>query len=144
MSTYIPSAKEITRKWFVLDASGKTLGRLATKAADMLSGKLNPKYVPYIDMGDHVIVINAEKIVLTGLKAQQKLYRRYTGFPGGLREESFTRLLNRRPEKIVEEAVKGMLPKSKMGRQMGTKLKVYKRDKHPHEAQLPEVYELNS
>ena len=144
MSTYIPSAKEITRKWFVLDASGKTLGRLATKAADMLSGKLNPKYVPYIDMGDHVIVINAEKIVLTGLKAQQKLYRRYTGFPGGLREESFTRLLNRRPEKIVEEAVKGMLPKSKMGRQMGTKLKVYKGDKHPHEAQLPEVYELNS
>jgi large subunit ribosomal protein L13 len=95
-------------------------------------------------MGDHVIVINAEKIVLTGLKAQQKLYRRYTGFPGGLREESFTRLLNRRPEKIVEEAVKGMLPKSKMGRQMGTKLKVYKGDKHPHEAQLPEVYELNS
>jgi len=104
MSTYIPSAKEINRKWFVVDASGKTLGRLATKAADVLSGKLNPKYVPYIDMGDHVIVINAEKIVLTGLKSQQKLYRRYTGFPGGLREESFTRLLNRRPEKIIEEA----------------------------------------
>src|SRR5271167_2969060 len=126
MSTYIPSAKEINRKWFVVDASGKTLGRLATKAADVLSGKLNPKYVPYIDMGDHVIVINAEKIVLTGLKSQQKLYRRYTGFPGGLREESFIKLLARRPEAIVEQAVKGMLPKNKMGRQMATKLKVYK------------------
>ncbi len=144
MSTFIPSGKEITRKWFVVDASGKTLGRLATKAADVLSGKLNPTYVPYIDMGDHVIVINAEKIVLTGLKAQQKLYRRYTGFPGGLREESFTRLLNRRPEKIIEEAVKGMLPKSKMGRQMGTKLKVYRGDKHPHEAQVPEKLEINA
>src|SRR5476651_176716 len=121
MSTYIPSAKEIDRKWYVIDASGKTLGRLATKAADLLSGKLNPKYVPYIDMGDHVIVINAEKIRLTGLKAQQKIYRRYTGFPGGLREESFVRLLNRKPEQILEQAIKGMLPKSKLGRAMGSK-----------------------
>jgi len=144
MSTYIPSAKEINRKWFVVDASGKTLGRLATKAADVLSGKTNPKYVPYIDTGDHVIVINAEKIRLTGLKAQEKVYRRYTGFPGGLREESFTRLLNRRPEKIVEEAIKGMLPKSKMGRQMGTKLKVYRGDQHPHQAQSPEVLEVQA
>ena len=103
----------------------------------VLSGKLNPKYVPYIDMGDHVIVINAEKVRLTGLKAESKLYRRYTGFPGGLREESFTRLLARKPEKIVEEAIKGMLPKTKMGRQMATKLKVYRGDKHPHEAQMP-------
>jgi ribosomal protein L13 len=93
MSTFIPSGKNIDRKWFVVDASGKTLGRLATKAADVLSGKLNPQYVPYIDVGDHVIVINAEKVRLTGLKAQSKLYRRYTGFPGGLREESYTRLL---------------------------------------------------
>ena len=144
MSTYIPSAKEINRKWFVVDASGKTLGRLATKAADVLSGKLNPKYVPYIDTGDHVIVINAEKIRLTGLKSQQKVYRRYTGFPGGLREESFTRLLNRRPEKIIEEAIKGMLPKSKMGRQMGTKLKVYRGEQHPHLAQSPEVLEVQA
>jgi large subunit ribosomal protein L13 len=103
----------------------------------MLSGKLNPQYVPYIDMGDHVIVINAEKIVLTGLKDQKKLYRRYTGFPGGLREESFARLINRRPEKVIEEAVKGMLPKTKMGRAMVSKLKVYRGDKHPHAAQLP-------
>jgi large subunit ribosomal protein L13 len=144
MSTYIPSGKDINRKWFVVDADGKTLGRLATHAADVLSGKLNPQYVPYIDMGDHVIVINAEKVRLTGLKAQQKLYRRYTGFPGGLREESFTRLLARRPEKIIEEAIKGMLPKSKMGRQMGTKLKVYKGDKHPHEAQMPTALEVQA
>jgi large subunit ribosomal protein L13 len=142
MGTFIPSGKDIARNWYVLDASGKTLGRLATKAADLLSGKLNPQYVPYIDTGDHVIVINAEKIRLTGLKAQSKLYRRYTGFPGGLREESFTRLLNRRPEKILEEAIKGMLPKSKMGRQMATKLKVYRGEKHPHEAQQPVAMEI--
>ncbi len=139
MSTFIPSGKDISRKWYVVDASGQTLGRLATKAAMILSGKTNPQYVPYIDTGDHVIVINAEKVKLTGLKDQTKLYRRYTGFPGGLREESFTRLINRRPEKVLEEAIKGMLPKSKMGRQMATKLKVYKGDKHPHTAQKPVV-----
>jgi large subunit ribosomal protein L13 len=142
MSTYIPSSHEINRKWFVIDASGKTLGRLATEAASLLSGKRNPKYTPFIDMGDHVIVINAAKVSLTGLKAEKKVYRRYTGFPGGLREESFVRLLARRPEKILEEAIKGMLPKSKMGRQMATKLKVYRDDKHPHEAQQPQVLEL--
>ena len=142
MSTFVPSGKNIPRKWYVVDASGQTLGRLATKAASVLSGKLNPQYVPYIDMGDHVIVINAAKVRLTGLKAQTKLYRRYTGFPGGLREESFTRLLNRRPEKIIEEAVKGMLPKNKMGRAMGSKLKVYRDDKHPHAAQQPVPMEI--
>ena len=137
MSTFVPSGKNIPRKWYVLDANGQTLGRLATKAADLLSGKLNPQYVPYIDMGDHVVVINADKVRLTGLKSQQKLYRRYTGFPGGLREESFVRLLERKPEQILEQAIKGMLPKSKMGRQMATKLKVYRGDKHPHQAQVP-------
>jgi large subunit ribosomal protein L13 len=137
MGTFIPSGKNIDRKWYVVDASGKTLGRLATKAADILSGKLNPQYVPYIDMGDHVIVINAEKVRLTGLKAEKKVYRRYTGFPGGLREESFIRLLNRKPEMILEQAIKGMLPKSKMGRQMATKLKVYRGETHPHQAQMP-------
>ncbi len=142
MSTYIPSSHEINRKWFVIDASGKTLGRLATEAASVLSGKRSPKYTPFIDMGDHVIVINAAKVSLTGLKGEKKVYRRYTGFPGGLREESFVRLLARRPEKILEEAIKGMLPKSKMGRQMATKLKVYRDDKHPHEAQQPQVLEL--
>ena len=142
MSTFVPSGKTIDRKWYVVDASGQTLGRLATKAASVLSGKLNPKYVPYIDMGDHVIIINAEKIVLTGLKSDQKLYRRYTGFPGGLREESFTKLLARRPEKIVEEAIKGMLPKSKLGRAMGSKLKVYRGEQHPHQAQQPVTLEV--
>jgi large subunit ribosomal protein L13 len=139
MSTTIPSGKDIQRKWFVLDASGQTLGRLASHAANVLAGKLNPLYTPYIDMGDHVIVINAEKIQVTGMKAEQKMYRRYTGFPGGLREEGFTKLLARRPEKIVEEAIKGMLPKSKLGRQMATKLKVYKGADHPHRAQQPQA-----
>ena len=139
-TTTIPSGKDIQRKWFVMDAEGKTLGRLASEAASVLAGKRNPLYTPYIDMGDHVIVINAEKIHLTGLKAGQKLYRRYTGFPGGLREESFTKLLARRPEKILEEAIKGMLPKSKLGRQMATKLKVYKGADHPHHAQTPVAY----
>ncbi len=144
MSTFIPSALEIDRKWFVVDANGKTLGRLATEAASILAGKRNPKYVPYIDMGDHVIVVNAEKVRLTGLKSEKKVYRRYTGFPGGLREESFLRLIARRPEKVIEEAVKGMLPKTKLGRQMGTKLKVYKGDKHPHQAQQPQVLEIDT
>jgi large subunit ribosomal protein L13 len=143
MSTFVPSGQDIARKFYVIDASGQTLGRLATKAADVLSGKLNPQYVPYIDVGDHVIVINAEKVRLTGLKAGQKLYRRYTGFPGGLREESFTRLLNRKPEAILEQAIKGMLPKSKMGRQMATKLKVYRGATHPHQAQQPVALEIS-
>jgi large subunit ribosomal protein L13 len=142
MGTFVPSGKDIVRKWYVVDASGQTLGRLATKAASVLAGKLNPQYVPYIDVGDHVIVINAEKVKLTGLKAEQKQYRRYTGFPGGLREESYTRLLARKPEKILEEAIKGMLPKNKMGRQMGTKLKVYRGDKHPHQAQEPVAMDI--
>ena len=143
MSTYIPSALTIDRKWFVVDASGKTLGRLATEAASILTGKRNPKYTPFLDMGDHVIVINASKVRLTGLKSQSKTYRRYTGFPGGLREESFVRLLQRRPEKIVEEAIKGMLPKTKLGRQMATKLKVYRGTEHPHQAQAPVALEAS-
>jgi large subunit ribosomal protein L13 len=143
-TTTIPNSKAVVRKWFVIDASGKTLGRLATVAASVLAGKLNALYTPYLDMGDHVIVINAEKIVLTGMKSDQKLYRRYTGFPGGLREESFIKLLARRPEAIVEQAIKGMLPKSKLGRQMATKLKVYKGDKHPHFAQQPQPLEFHA
>lgn len=142
MSTYMPSSHEIARKWFVVDASGKTLGRLATETASVLSGKRNPRYTPFMDMGDHVIVVNAEKVRLTGLKSQKKIYRRYTGFPGGLREESFVKLLARRPEAIVEQAVKGMLPKSKLGRQMATKLKVYKGERHPHQAQQPQPMQI--
>jgi len=142
MSTFVPSGKNVARKWYVVDASGQTLGRLATKAASVLSGKLNPQYVPYIDVGDFVVVINAEKVRLTGLKSQKKTYRRYTGFPGGLREEAFARLIERKPEKILEEAIKGMLPKTKLGRAMGSKLKVYRGDKHPHAAQQPVALEV--
>ncbi len=137
MSTYFPKQGEIVRKWYVIDASGQTLGRLASRAARILAGKNNPRYTPFIDTGDHVVVINAEKIKLTGLKAGAKMYRHYTGFPGGLREEEYTKRLQRRPDLIVEQAILGMLPKTKMGRAMGKKLKVYKGDKHPHEAQKP-------
>ena len=143
-TTTIPSGKNIQRKWYVIDATGQTLGRLASHAASVLAGKTSPLYTPYIDMGDHVVIINAEKIVLTGLKADSKLYRRYTGFPGGLREESFIKLLARRPEAIVEQAVKGMLPKSKLGRQMATKLKVYKGSQHPHLAQQPQPLDFHA
>ena len=142
-STTIPSGKDIKRKWFVIDAAGQTLGRLSSHAASILAGKTNPLYTPYIDMGDHVVVINAEKIQLTGMKGAQKLYRRYTGFPGGLREESYIKLLARRPEAILEQSIKGMLPKSKLGRQMATKLKVYKGADHPHHAQQPVALELH-
>jgi len=137
MKTPIPTVGQIVRQWHVVDAADQVLGRIASKAALILMGKHKPTYTTFLDTGDHVIVINAEKIHLTGMKASQKMYRRYTGFPGGLREESFIKLLARRPEKIVEEAIKGMLPKSKLGRQMATKLKVYKGADHPHHAQQP-------
>jgi len=136
MSTYFPKG-EIARKWYVIDASGQTLGRLATRVARILSGKNNPRYTPFLDTGDHVVVLNAEKVKLTGLKDESKVYRRYTGYPGGLREEEYVKLLNRKPEAIVQQAILGMLPKSKLGRAMGKKLKVYRGDKHPHQAQQP-------
>ena len=138
MSTYFPKEGEIARKWFVVDATGQTLGRLATRVARILAGKDSPRYTPFIDTGDHVVVINAEKIKLTGLKSEKKVYRHYTGYPGGLREEEFTKRLQRKPEAIVQDAIEGMLPKSKMGRAMAKKLKVYKGDRHPHAAQKPE------
>jgi large subunit ribosomal protein L13 len=138
MSTYFPKG-EIARKWYVVDADGQTLGRLASRVARILSGKDNPRYTPFIDMGDHVVVINAGKIHLTGLKASKKVYRHYTGFPGGLREEEFTKRLERKPEQIVQEAICGMLPKSKLGRAMASKLKVYSGAQHPHQAQKPEA-----
>ncbi len=138
MSTYFPKG-EIARKWYVVDASGQTLGRLASRVARILSGKDNPRYTPFIDTGDHVVVVNASKIKLTGLKSQSKVYRHYTGFPGGLREEEFVKRLERKPELIVQEAIEGMLPKSKLGRSMAKKLKVYRDDKHPHLAQKPEA-----
>ena len=142
MSTYFPKEGEIARKWFVVDADGQTLGRLASRVASILAGKVNPRYTPFIDTGDHVVVINADKVRLTGLKSEKKVYRHYTGFPGGLRSEEFTKRFERKPEWVVQEAIEGMLPKSKMGRAMAKKLKVYKGDKHPHAAQKPEALSL--
>jgi len=144
MDTRFPSGQEIARKWFVVDGSGQTLGRLASRVARILSGKENPTYTPFIDTGDHVIVINAEKVRVTGMKSEQKVYRHYTGFPGGLREEDFRKRFDRKPELVVQEAILGMLPKSKLGRAMGKKLKVYKGDKHEHQAQKPETLALAS
>ena len=142
MSTYFPKAGEIVRKWYVVDASQQPLGRVASRVASILMGKENPKYTPFLDTGDHVIVVNADKVKITGLKAEVKVYHRYTGYPGGLRSEEFSKRIVRKPEKIVEDAVARMLPKSKLGKQMITKLQVYQRDKHPHQAQKPEVLAL--
>jgi len=141
MSTYFPKG-EIARKWFVIDADGQTLGRLATRVARILSGKDSPRYTPFLDTGDHVIVINAGKVRLTGLKSDAKVYHRYTGYPGGIRSEEFKKRLTRRPEKIVEDAIVGMLPHTKLGRSMAGKLKVYRDDKHPHLAQKPEAIKV--
>ena len=137
MKTEFPSKSEITRSWFVLDASEAALGRLASKAAKILMGKHKPTYVAFLDSGDHVIVINADKAVLTGNKEQQKMYRRHSGYPGGLTEIRADKMRATRPIKMVEEAIKGMLPKTKMGKQMYRKLKVYAGEKHPHDAQQP-------
>lgn len=142
MATRFPSGQEIARKWYVVDAAGQTLGRLASRVARILSGKENPKYTPFLDMGDHVIVINADKIRVTGMRAEQKVYRHYTGYPGGLRQEEFRKRFDRRPELVVQEAILGMLPKTKLGRSMGKKLRVYKGEKHIHEAQKPQTLAL--
>jgi large subunit ribosomal protein L13 len=122
-----------------VDAAGQPLGRLASRVARILIGKENPQYTPFIDTGDHVIVINAEQIKVTGMKADQKVYHRYTGYPGGLRSEDLKKRIVRKPELIIEQAISRMLPKNKMGKQMFTKLQVYKGDKHPHQAQKPEA-----
>jgi len=139
MSTYFPKEGEIARKWFVVDASGQALGRLASRVARILMGKENPQYTPFIDTGDHVVVINAELVKMTGMKVEQKTYHHYTGYPGGLRSEDVKKRLVRKPELVIEQAVARMLPKNKLGKQMFTKLKVYKGDKHPHAAQKPEA-----
>jgi large subunit ribosomal protein L13 len=142
MSSYFPKQGEIARKWYVVDASGQTLGRLASQIARILMGKENPRYTPFLDTGDHVVVVNAAKLKITGMKSEQKVYQRYTGYPGGLRTEDFRKRLERRPERIVEQAVMRMLPKTKLGRQMASKLKVYRGEKHPHQAQKPEIRAL--
>lgn len=146
MSTYFPSGKGLAenRKWHVVDAAGKTVGHLASEVAAILSGKRNPKWTPFLDMGDHVIVINARQAMFTGSKATGKVYRRHTLYPGGLKETSVTEMFAKHPERVVEFAVKGMLPKTKLGKAMAKKLKVYADAEHPHAAQQPVTLELPS
>src|SRR3990172_5557122 len=140
MQTYIPRKGEFESKWYVVDAAEKVLGRLATQVATLLRGKHREDFTPFLDLGDHVIVVNAARGQLTGRKWDQKVYRRHTGHPGGLREIGARRLQQEKPARIVREAVRGMLPKNKLGRALGRKLLVYAGDTHPHQAQKPEVF----
>ena len=140
MSTYVATKDSIERKWLVIDADGKTLGRLATEVARLLRGKHKPTFTPFIDTGDNVIVINASKMVLTGKKLDEKTYRYHTGFPGGLKEVGYRTMMSKNPEKALELAVKGMLPKGPLGRQMFRKLHVFAGAEHNLSAQKPEVY----
>mgnify|MGYP001018579732 CR=1 FL=1 len=142
MKTFMAKPQEVERKWYVVDASGKTLGRLASEIAKILRGKHKPIYTPHVDTGDHVIVINAEKVHLTGKKLDQKLYRRHSQYPGGLKEISYRELMNKKPAFVVYEAVRGMLPHNSLGRKMIKKLRVYAGPNHNHEAQKPEMLEL--
>ena len=143
MSTYMPKAGEIDRKWYVLDAAGKPLGRVATVAADILRGKLKPIFAPHVDCGDHVIVINAEKAVLTGKKLDNKYYRRHTGYIGSLKEVQYRTLMRTRPEMAMQLAIKGMVPDTTIGRKALTRLRVYKGDEHKHQAQKPELWTMD-
>ena len=142
--TSVPSIDSINRQWYLVDAENQTLGRLATEVASVLRGKNKPNFTPHIDTGDFVVVVNAEKIKVSGKKSDQKLYRRHSGRPGGMKVESFSALQDRIPERIVETAIKGMLPHNALGRQLFRKLKVYKGPEHPHSAQNPEVIKFNS
>ena len=142
MKTVSTKPAEVSRGWYVVDAEGLTLGRLATRVASRLRGKHKPEYTPHVDTGDYIIVINAEKVQVTGKKAQSKMYYRHTGYPGGLRSVSFEKMINRAPERTIELAVKGMLPKGPLGRSMRTKLKVYAGSAPPHQAQQPQALAL--
>ena len=144
MKTYSAKPGELTRDWYLVDAEGKTLGRLATQIADVLRGKRKPTYTPHIDTGDFVIVVNAEKIAVTGNKRAGKLYYRHSGYPGGLRTRTFEEMITRRPEEVIRLAVKGMLPRNRLARKQLTKLKVYAGPKHPHVAQQPADMELRA
>ncbi|WP_163832574.1 50S ribosomal protein L13 [Spartinivicinus ruber] len=142
MKTYTAKPETVKRDWYVVDASGKTLGRLATEIALRLRGKHKPEYTPHVDTGDYIVVVNAEKVHVTGNKAKAKLYHRHTGYPGGLRTMNFEKLIDHAPERIIEKAVKGMLPKGPLGRAMHSKLKVYAGAEHKHAAQQPQVLEI--
>lgn len=142
-STYAPGPSQVTREWHLIDADSKVLGRVATVAARLLQGKHRPTWAPYLDTGDHVVIVNAAHVRLTGRKEQQKLYRKHSGYLGGLREERAAVLRARKPERLVEAAVRGMLPKTKLGRAMYRKLKVYAGPEHPHAAQQPVAVEVS-
>jgi large subunit ribosomal protein L13 len=142
MRTYFPKQGDIEPKWFIIDAEGKVLGRISTEIAKIISGKTKPTYTPFLDTGDHVIVINAEKIVLTGKKETDKIYRHHSHYPGGLSEKAARFVRTDKPESMIERAVFGMLPKNKLGRKMIKKLKVYRGTTHPHDAQKPERLEI--
>ena len=142
MTSYAVTASEFERSWWVVDATAQTLGRLATRIATLLEGKHKPIYSPHLDTGDHVVVLNAAKIRVTGDKLRQKSYFRHSNYPGGLREETLGALLERKPELVIEKAVKGMLPQNRLGRAMFRKLKVYRGAEHPHQAQQPAMVEL--
>jgi large subunit ribosomal protein L13 len=140
--TYSPKASEIQRAWYVVDADGMVLGRLATEVARVLRGKHKPTFTPHLDTGDHVVIVNADKVVLTAGKAERKTVYRHSGYPGGLKAETFGHLLERRPEEAVRRTIRGMLPKTRLGRQMLTKLKVYAGPTHPHAAQQPQPLDV--
>jgi large subunit ribosomal protein L13 len=140
--TYSPKASEIQRAWWVVDADGLVLGRLATEVARLLRGKHKPSFTPHLDTGDHVVIVNADKVVLTAGKAERKTVYRHSGYPGGLKAETFAHLLERRPEEAVRRTIRGMLPKNRLGRQMLTKLKVYAGPTHPHAAQQPQPLDV--
>ncbi|MEW6448541.1 MAG: 50S ribosomal protein L13 [Bacillota bacterium] len=142
MRTFMAKSKEIERRWYVLDAAGKPLGRLASEAARLLRGKHKPIFTPHVDTGDHVIIVNADKVVLTGNKLQKKLFIRHSGYPGGLKVMNYATLMRRRPELAVRKAIEGMLPHNRLGAKMARKLRVYKGPEHPHQAQKPEVMEF--
>ncbi|MFD2672440.1 50S ribosomal protein L13 [Marinicrinis sediminis] len=141
-TTYMAKPLEVERKWYIVDAEGKTLGRLASEVATLIRGKHKPQFTPHVDTGDFVVIINAEKIVLTGKKMDNKMYYRHSGHPGGLKSATAKQMVERRPEKMMELAVHGMLPKTRLGNQMKLRLKVYAGSEHPHQAQNPQVYEL--
>jgi len=142
MTTYMAKPQEVVRKWYLIDATDKTLGRLASEVARLLRGKHKPIFTPHVDTGDHVIVVNADKVKLTGSKLQKKQYIRHTGYPGGLKVMSYGDLMHKKPEKAVELAVKGMIPHNSLGRKTYKKLKVYRGPDHPHQAQTPEVWTI--
>jgi len=142
MKTYVPRRGDVRHDWWLVDAAGLTLGRLATEVATRLRGKHKPDFTPFLDTGDHVIVVNAEKVALTGRKWSDKMYRRHSGYPGGLKEWTAKEMLTRQPQRIVERAVKGMLPKGPLGRRLGRKLRVYVGPLHPHESQKPQPLPL--